>query len=237
MDLQPAYVLHTRRFRESSLIVELITRDHGRMGVLARGALGGRGGRRALLQAFVPLLLDWRGRGELPVLADCEAADRPRTLVGRALYCGLYVNELVLVLCERADPHSELFPAYVHCIDQLAGAGDDNRRLEPALRRFEMRLLDELGMGLQLETDAEGQAIDPLRRYHYRFDAGPAPVGEGADDSCHGETLLALARGEFTSDRQRREARQLLRRVIDRHLGGRRLRTRELFTASTRKTS
>lgn len=237
MDLQPAYVLHSRRFRESSLIVELITRDQGRMGVLARGALGGKGRRRALLQPFVPLLLDWRGRGELPVLTACEAADRPRTLVGRALYCGLYVNELVLALCQRADPHSELFPAYVHCIDQLAGAGDDNRRLEPVLRRFELRLLDELGMGLQLTQDCEGQAIDPLRRYHYRFDAGPVPVHEGANDSCHGETLLALARGEFTSDRQRREARQLLRQVIDRHLGGRRLRARELFIASTRKTS
>ncbi|BAN69086.1 DNA repair protein RecO [endosymbiont of unidentified scaly snail isolate Monju] len=235
MDLQPAYVLHTRRFRESSLIVELITRDHGRMGVLARGALGGKGGRRALLQPFVPLLLDWRGRGELPVLADCEAADRPRTLVGRALYCGLYVNELVLALCERADPHSELFPAYVHCIDRLAEAGNDNRRLEPALRRFEMRLLDELGMGLQLETDAEGQAIEPHRRYHYRFDAGPLRARDEAADTCQGETLLALARGEFTSDRQRREARLLLRRAIDSQLGGRRLRARELFL-STRKT-
>ncbi len=234
MDLQPAYVLHSRRFRETSLIVELITRDHGRMGVLARGALGGKGARRALLQPFVPLLLDWRGRGELPVLADCEAADRPRRLVGRALYCGLYVNELVLHLCQRADPHSELFPAYVHCIDRLAQAGNDNRDLEPVLRRFEMQLLDELGTGLQLAVDAEGRAIDPDRRYHYRFDAGPVRAPDSATDACRGDTLLALARGEFTSDRQRREARRLLRRVIDQHLGGRPLRARELFL-STRK--
>ncbi len=236
MELKPAYVLHTRRFRESSLIVELITCDHGRMGVLARGALRGRGGRRALLQAFVPLLLDWRGRGELPVLTGCEAAGRPRTLVSRALYCGLYINELVLVLCERADPHSELFPAYVHCINGLAEAGNDNRRLEPALRRFEMRLLDELGMGLQLETDVEGQAIEPHRRYHYRLDTGPSRASDEAADTCQGETLLALRFGEFGNDRQRREARQLLRRAIDSQLGGRRLRARELFL-STRKTS
>ncbi len=226
--LQPAYVLHSRRFRESSLVVELITPTLGRHAVLAKGALGGKGRRAALLQPFVPLLLDWRGRGELPVLTDCEAAGAAHQLGGPALYCGLYVNELVLRLCDRGDPHSTLFPVYAACIGELAGSPPENAALEPILRRFELRLLEELGVGLALERDHRGQAIDPHRRYDYRLDEGAVPVA-GAEAGYAGATLLALARGRFDAADQRREARRLMRRVIDARLGGRPLRSRELF--------
>ncbi|RMG37717.1 MAG: DNA repair protein RecO, partial [Gammaproteobacteria bacterium] len=120
MDLQPAYVLHTRRYGESSLIAELITPSQGRHAVLAKGVLSAKASSRAMLQPFQPLLVRWRGRGQLPVLTGCETADAPLALRGRALYCGFYVNELVLRLCERADPHSTLFPVYVACLSALA---------------------------------------------------------------------------------------------------------------------
>lgn len=227
-DLQPAYVLHSRRFRETSLIVELLTPREGRCAVLARGAMGSRKSRQGLLQPFTPLLLAWRGRGELPLLIRCEAAAPGPTLSGRALYCGIYVNELIQRLCERNDPHSNLFPAYVACIDALATAGPDNQGLEPVLRRFELALLDELGLGMQLETDRNGEPIDPGRRYHYLPDAGPMP-SEDANAGYSGSTLLFLAAGQPGTREQRAEARQLMRRVLDTHLGGRPLKSRELF--------
>lgn len=227
-DLQPAYVLHTRRFRESSLIVELLGRQHGRMAVLAKGVLGSRSPRQQSLQPFVPLLLGWRGRGELPILTGCEAAAAPHPLAGRALYCGMYVNELMLRLCEREDPHSTLFPAYATCINTLVEVTNDNAGLEPVLRQFELSLLQELGIGLQLRHDQSGAPIEPDRRYHYIMDAGPTVV---PDDQAGytGAALLALAANRLDTPELRAEARQLMRRVLDAHLGGRPLRSRELF--------
>ena len=226
--LQPAYVLHTRRFRESSLIVELLTPGQGRRAVLAKGILGGRGAGRHALRPFGPLLLDWRGRGDLPTLIHCEAVGPPHPLQGRALYCGLYVNELVLRLCEREDPHSGLFPVYAACIRALAGAAPDNAGLEPVLRRFELALLEELGMGLQLRQDQAGAPIDPDRRYHYVLDAGPVPVANDRE-GYSGAALLALAANRLDTPVLRGEARRLMREVLDAHLGGRPLRSRELF--------
>lgn len=226
--LQPAYVLHSRRFRESSLIVELLTRDHGRQGVLAKGALGGKGGRQSLLQPFVPLLVDWRGRGELPTLTTLEAAGAGIQPSGRALYCGLYVNELVLRFSERGDPHSELFPAYLQCMNALLRAGEDNAELEPVLRRFELQLLDEMGLAMQLQEDQQGQPLQPGERYHYEIHAGPR-IAMASEEGVLGATLRALAAGELHDPAQRREARSLMRRVIAEHLGGQQLKSRELF--------
>ncbi len=228
-DLQPAYVLHTRRFRESSLVVELLTRGHGRKAVLAKGALGSRGAKHATLQPFLPLLVDWRGRGELPLLTECETTASAGLLSGRALFCGMYVNELVLRLCEREDPHSTLFPAYAACLHRLGAVPTgENAQLEPVLRQFELALLDELGIGLQLEQDQSGAPIEPDRRYHYAMEAGPVAV---ADEQAgySGAALLALAANRLDNPALRIEARQLMRQVLDAHLGGRPLKSRELF--------
>ena len=226
--LQPAYALHNRRYRESSLIVEFITRDHGRVAALAKGALGGKQPKQHLLQPFVPLLIDWRGRGDLPTLSSLEVAAHIKQPQGRALYCGLYVNELVLRLSERQDPHSELFPAYVECMSALLQAGNDNAALEPILRQFEVRLLDELGMGLQLLEDVEGRALQADHLYHYDLQLGArAPLG--SEEKIHGASLLALASGRIEDVRQRQECRQLMRRVLATHLGGKPLKSRELF--------
>ncbi len=235
MDLQPAYVLHTRRYGESSLIAELITPTEGRHAVLAKGVLSRKAPGKGVLQPFQPLLMRWRGRGELPVVTECEPAGIPPKMAGRALYCGFYINELVLHLCARGDPHSTLFPAYVASLSELSQADNDNRCLEPVLRRFELQLLEELGSGLQLGRDAQGQPVEADRRYHYRQDTGAMP-SEGSEGSYAGATLLALARGRFDDDTQRREARHLMRQVIDSHLGGHRLKSRDLFRPSGKTT-
>jgi len=226
--LQPAYVLHTRRYRESSLIVELLSARQGRCAVLAKGALGSRKAMGNLLQPFVPLLVDWKGRGELPVLTRCEAVASGSGLTGRGLYCGMYINELVLRLCERNDPHSALFPAYVTCVEALANADQVNAALEPILRQFELALLDELGLGVQLQYDLTGAPVDPTGHYHYVLESGPAPTGE-ARDAYSGRTLLGLAAGELDDPLLQREARALMRTILDNYLGGRPLRSRELF--------
>jgi len=230
--LQPAYVLHSRRYRESSLIVEFITRDCGRIALAAKGAIGTKQPRQQLLQPFSPLLLAWRGKGDLPTLTSLEPARVLPQIMGRTLYCGLYVNELVLKLTERNDPHSELFLAYSACMQDLIEAKGNNAELEKTLRRFELRLLNELGLGMLLDIDQQGLAIDPAAYYHYDFDAGPV-IARQDENSVAGATLIALVSGEFSSEEQRLDARRLMRRVLGHHLGGRRLRSRELFKAAS----
>lgn len=226
--LQAAYVLHVRRFRETSLVIELLAARQGRCAALAKGALGSRRAWGNQLQPFTPLLLAWRGRGDLPLLTACETAAPAHQLNDRALYCGLYVNELILRLCERDDPHTDLFPTYVACIDALASASPENATLEPVLRQFELALLDELGLGMQLRLDQDGQPIQVERRYDYLPEQGPVLLHD-ASRGIAGSTLLALADGGLLSPDDRREARALMRRVLDLHLGGRALKSRELF--------
>ena len=149
----------------------------------------------------------------------------------RILYCGLYVNELVLKLTERRDPHSELFLDYAMCLSGLLDAGQDNSRLEPVLRRFEVQLLNELGLGMLLSEDQQGNAIDPGAHYRYDIHGGAVPARSGAS-TVSGACLLALAQGEFDTQQQRVEARQLMRRVLAQHLGGRELKSRELFRST-----
>ena len=229
--LQPAYVLHNRRYRESSLIVEFLTRDHGRVAALAKGVLGGKRPRQQLLQPFVPLLAAWRGLGELPTLTTIEAAGPLRLPRGNTLYCGLYVNELLLKLTQRGDPYSELFPAYALCLTELLQADNQNRHLEPALRRFEVRLLQELGLGMSLTHDQQGRPLEPALQYRYDFQSGPVVAGVG-EYTVRGSTLIGLNTGEFANRQELLEARRLMRHVLAHHLGGQPLKSRELFRGS-----
>jgi DNA repair protein RecO (recombination protein O) len=226
--LQPAYVLHSRRYRESSLIVEFLTRDHGRVAALAKGVLGGKRPRQQLLQPFVPLLVAWRGLGDLSTLTAVEAAGPLRFPQGNTLYCGLYVNELLLRLTQRGDPYSELFPAYALCLAELLQADNRNSHLEPALRRFEVSLLQELGLGLSLTHDQQGRPLEPALQYRYDFQSGPV-VAQAGEHTVRGSTLIGLNAGELADAQELLEARRLMRRVLAHHLGGQALKSRELF--------
>ncbi|HJT97690.1 MAG TPA: DNA repair protein RecO, partial [Rhodanobacteraceae bacterium] len=150
---QPAFILHARAWRETSLLVEAFTRDHGRVGLVARGVRNPKSRlSRSSLQPLQPLLLDWSTRGELGTLIQAEQAGTPWRLGGDALIAGMYVNELVLKLSSRNDPHPRAFAAYTECLARLAEETD----IAWTLRRFERDLLADLGYALLLTHTAEG---------------------------------------------------------------------------------
>ncbi len=225
VQLHPAYVLHARPYRETSQLLELLTRDHGRVGAVARGARRRGGG----LQPFRPLLVSWSGRGELKTLGHSEGAGSPLGLEGRALLHGFYLNEVMMRLSHRDDPNPGAFAAYDRALVGLAGAAHP----EATLRVFEKRLLEALGYALVLEREAAGGApLDPARRYRYRLEHGPEAAAEGAPGNAPevaGATLLALAREELSEPGARAEAKALMRHVMAYYLGPKPLASRALF--------
>ena len=230
----PGYVLHTRAWRETSLIVEAFTREHGRVGLVARGVRRARSRFRGLLRPFHLVLLSWSGRGELPSLTGADAEGPVGMLRGRALFSGFYVNELLVKLLPRNDAHPDLFDDYRRALAELGRNGV----LDGALRTFEKRLLDALGYGPTLDRAADtGAPISPDKRYRYVPERGPVE-GACADAGpmVSGRTLLALDREELRGGRdgeddarERAEARRLMRAILAPHLGPRPLGSRELF--------
>ncbi len=227
--LQSGHVLHQRPYRDTSLLVEALTPDFGRVGLVARGARGPRSRMRGLLQPFRPLLLSWAGGGDLSTLVGVEADGTMRVLQGVGLLSGFYVNELIVRLTTRHDPHPELYRSYSETLVALEHPG----REEPVLRIFEKRLLQELGYGLLLDREAlTEQAIEPDRLYRYRLEQGPVPAEQATsgDPAIHGRNLLALAREDAVLDAEGlREAKTLMRAAIARQLGERPLKSRDLF--------
>lgn len=224
--LKPAFVLHRRRYGDSSLLLDLFSESQGRVAAIARGALAGRGSRAALLQPFVPLLADWRGRGEVQTLAGVEQAGTAIPLRGRALYCGFYVNELLVRLCQRHEPQLLLFASYAHTLSELAAGAD----ADTVLRHFELALLQALGFAADLATEADGHtAVRAAGRYRVDPQAGPRATAATGAATVSGDTLLRLARGEPLPEGSRQEARRLLRAILAPHLGDRPLKSRELF--------
>lgn len=224
--LQPGFVLHRRPYSNTSLLLEVLVAEHGRFAVLAKGAKRPRSPLAALLQPFQPLWLGWSGRGEVKTLNRAEAAGRALSLTGEALYCGFYVNELLLRLWPRQEIPEALFVGYQMVLGALA-VGD---QLELALRQFELRLLAVMGYELVLDRDADaGKPVEAEQRYILVPDRGLRRALAATADSVSGETLQRLAVGEQLNAVQRREARNLLRCALAPHLGSQPLRSRELF--------
>lgn len=214
---QPAFILHARPWRETSLLVEAFTRDHGRVGLVARGVRSARSRlSRSSLQPLQPLLLDWSARGELGTLIQAEQAGQPWRLGGDALLAGMYVNELLLKLSSRNDPHEAAFAAYAECLARLAGEAD----IAWTLRRFERDLLADLGYALLLTHTAEGAPIQAGAEYAYVADSGPVEWrAASAYPRIGGAALLALDRDETPTPAQHAQLRRLMRATI-RHLVG-----------------
>lgn len=230
VELQPAFVLHTRRYRETSLIVELFTPSYGRVGLVAKGARSAKSMRKALLQPFSVLRVSWIAQGELGTLTTVEREDSPVELDGRALACGFYLNELLTRLLTRHDPHPQLFHCYVATLNRIVAKPEQ----APALRIFEKRLLEEIGYGLNLDHDvASGAPIQSQLRYHYRMEQGPAAVdvGDEAHAGISGRTLIALHNEQSLDPDQLREARRLLQWALQHYLGDRPMKSRELLRA------
>jgi DNA repair protein RecO (recombination protein O) len=230
-DDQPAYVLHAYPYKETSLIVEALVRDFGRIGLVAKGARRPRSELRGVLQAFQPITLSFAGATELKTLVRAEWRGGVPLPSGRALMSAFYLNELLLKLLAREDAHAALFDEYEQALVALAGDAAPAAQAK-VLRRFEVRLLAELGYALPLSQEAgTGAAIDPAARYHYAFDRGPQrhaaepgvrwPVVRGA-------TLIALAGQHFPDADIAAEAKRLMRDVIDHYLESRRIESRRI---------
>jgi DNA repair protein RecO (recombination protein O) len=227
----PAYVLHTLPWRETSLLVEVLTRDHGRLALMARGARRPRSPVRGVLRAFQPLQLEWFGRGELRTLASADWGDWQPLLGGHGIYCGLYLNELLMRLLARDDPHPGLYDAYAATLAALAlRAGD-----EVSLRRFELRLLQEIGYGLRLGEDADSAApLDPEASYQFDPERGPRIAGGGPNAvQFSGRALAAMAADDWSDPATAGHAKALMRLVLGFHLGHQDLHTRKLFREIT----
>ncbi|MFO1396634.1 MAG: DNA repair protein RecO [Burkholderiales bacterium] len=233
-DDEPAFVLHTYPYRETSLIVEALTPSLGRVAMVARGAKRPRSELRGLLQAFQPLALSWAGGGELKTLMKAEWRGGMPLPGGAALLCGFYLNELLLKMLAREDAHPALFDAYADALHALA-AGPEPAAQAAVLRRFERKLLAELGYGLELARDVDTHAaIDPAGRYHYELERGPRridatvrePGGRGV--VVRGATLLALAADVYGDAESAAEAKRLMREVLDHYLEERTIASRRI---------
>ncbi len=226
VDGQPAFVLHSYPFRETSLIVEVFSRDFGRVALLARGARRPRSAMRGLLLAFQPLELSWAGKGEVQTLMKAEWQGGQPLLTGKALFCAYYLNELLLNLLPREDAHERLFSVYAETLAKFA-----NEPREADIRSFERAFLQELGYGLTLAHDVAGQPVDSAGYYAYEIERGPVRLeAEGRSSlSVSGKTLIDLAAEDFSDPRSLLEAKQLMRALIAHHMGGKSLETRKIF--------
>ncbi|GAB4117274.1 MAG: DNA repair protein RecO [Sideroxydans sp.] len=225
---EPAFVLHSYPFRETSLILEVFSRQHGRVPLVARGARRPRSALRGLLMSFQPLALSWFGKHELRTLHSAEWQGGQPQLQGTALLCGFYLNELLLNLMARDDPHEQLFDYYQQTLQRLAQEDDHAF----TLRCFEKHMLQELGYALTLETEAgSGQPVVPDRMYRYILERGA--IAETPDSAqgmpVLGKTLLDMAADDYRDATSARQSKQLMRMLLDHHLAGKTLHTRELM--------
>ncbi len=237
-DAEPAFVLHSYPYRETSLIIEAFTRNWGRVALVARGARRPRSALRGVLLAFQPLLLSWGGRAELRTLHKAEWQGGLPQLQGRGLLCGFYLNELMLKLLAREDAHEALFETYHATLSALTNGGEHAM----TLRSFEQRLLKEAGYALTLDRDANsGETIVAEYCYQYIVERGPVRIkpeafhvaerGEGDEKrlELRGQTLLDMARDNYESPATQQQSKALMRILINHCLGNQILNTRQLL--------
>ena len=228
--LDPAWILHHYPYRDSSLLLEVFSREHGRLGLVARGARASKSRWRGLLQGFRPLLLSWSQRGELGTLTAVENRAGMSVPGTRHLMSAWYLNELLMRLLTRHDPHPQLFSAYEQALQDLDAAE------QPTLRIFEKQLLQELGYGLLLDHEAEsGRPVVADGLYEYRLESGPVSCDVRRDNGLYlcGSSLLALHAEQLTDMAACQEVKHLMRAVLSLYLGARPLRTREVLRQMT----
>jgi DNA repair protein RecO (recombination protein O) len=233
VQLQPAYILHHYPWRDSSRLLEAFTRPFGRVGLIARGARRPNSRLKAALQPFQPLLLSWTGRGELQTLTGAESIAVPAVLRGRRLLCGFYVNELLVRLVYRHDPHPNLFDDYARCLLDLEQGASEH----VALRLFEKRLLMACGYGLNLITDIEsGEPIRADRYYDYLLEQGPRECETPTEGSAFsGASLIALQTDTLEDEQALKDARRLLRAALDLYIGEKPMKTRQVLREMARR--
>ena len=234
VNTQIAYILHKRAYRESSSILDVFTRDYGRVSLMARGCRGKRSKIAGNLLLFTPLVVSWQGKGDMPYLKSIERADlKAPVLKNKALFSAMYINELLVYLLHKHDVHEAIFEHYHHCLFLL----EKEKCLELTLRKFESRLLELLGFGLNLHEEADtGEKIMADVMYDYYLEHGPVKSRETSVNrvpKISGACLLALTNEQYQTiadnSQYLAELKQLMRFVIGFHLGNKKLKSRELF--------
>lgn len=226
-----AYILHRRAFKESSVVMECFSRREGWISLVARGAKRARSRFDALLQPFTHIEIEWGGRGELKTLYKAESKMLFPILKQEKLMIGLYLNELLIRLLQRGDPHPLLFDFYHHTLQKLSLLSGDFE-LQGALRQFEIQLLSELGYGLCFESASKGRPIQPELLYSYDPKIGIYEIAEGSvQEGCFvsGASLVALQQDHYPSEMVLREAKKLMRFILTFYLGNKPLETRKLY--------
>jgi len=232
---EPGFILHTYPFKETSVVAEVFTRGHGRMALIARGARRPASSLRGLMQPFTPLLLSWFGKSELKTLHAAEWQSGLVAPQGQALMCGFYLNELLLRLLARGDPHEALYEAYAGTLARLAQQTGP-AEFEHILRRFEKSLLGEIGYAATFDVEADsGERVRPGIDYVYQPERGPWRANDSGREGVRvsGRTLLALAADDFRDSATLAEAKPLMRALINHYLGAKPLYTRQLLRELT----
>lgn len=224
---QPGFVLHSYPYKETSLIVDLFSRDHGRVALVAKGAKRPHSKLRGVLQTFQPLQLAWTGKSEVRTLVSAEWVGGLLPLEGAALLCGFYLNELLVKLLARDDPHAALFDHYVSALNQLAH--DEPSAI--VLRKFELSLLKETGVAGDLSRCAHtGQRVDAEKTYVVDPERGPRPsLASDTSPAVNGKTLLDMEAGDYSDSTTQLQSKFLMRYLLSHHLGGMPLNTRQIL--------
>jgi DNA repair protein RecO (recombination protein O) len=230
VDQQPAFVLHSYPWRETSLIIDALTRDFGRVALVARGAKRPTSQFRGLLAPFAPISVSWSGRAEIKSLIRAEWVGGLAPLRGEQLLTAFYLNELLVRLLARDDPHDEMFFSYARTLRALSL---ERPQREQALRGFELDLLREIGVAPAFDSAADGSAIDPAAWYRVDPEQGvrwvAEPAAQGGDYCVSGRSMQALAERDLAVVAAARDARGLLRQLIGYHLRGRPLNTHRIL--------
>ncbi len=221
----PAFLLHSTAYRETSLIADLFTRDHGRIAAVAKGAKRPRSALRAVLMQFQPLVATWSGNRELRTLIDVQWTGGLPSPRGDALLCAFYLNELLMRLLAREDAHPELYDAYERALLALSQEAPP----EETLRRFEWSLLREAGYAPDLERDSTLRPIEAQQQYRWSSTGGFIAAEPGEPSTVSGATLHELAEGRFVSAASRQQAKYLMRTILSHHLDGAPLNTRQIL--------
>lgn len=231
---QAAFILHHRPYRETSQILDLISRDHGKLAVVARGSRGARSKLKGILRPFMPLSMSWVIRSDMGTLTGAEVQGAPMRLTGEALLSGYYVNELVLHFLHRHDAQPDVFEIYGRTIEALATHGVS---VAAVLRQFEMALLRHAGYALNLDNEGgSSHALQADQYYDYRVEQGAVAVSrEEGPMVFSGATLAAIAAQRFDDPKILRAANRLMREVISYHLAGKELKSRKVLMEMRRR--
>jgi DNA repair protein RecO (recombination protein O) len=224
---QPGFVLHSYPYKETSLIVDVFSRDYGRIALVAKGAKRPHSKLRGVLQTFQPLTVSWSGKSEIRTLTAAEWVGGLLPLEKSALLCGFYLNELLVKLLARDDPHAALFDHYIAALNQLAH--DESAPI--VLRKFERALLKETGVATDFAIcTSTTKAVDPERTYVVDPEHGPRIARSTDQWPCiAGKTLLDMERQDYTDVITQTQSKMLMRFLLTHHLGGVQLNTRQIL--------